>query len=316
MNSTSITTKLLEAPTLIVHAMASTSAFLKFTEAIHFSASSVSLASHGVVPLWLSKALIMTVLRLIGYGIFYVSVTELQYKTLDWLHKKGILERFQKEPLPENRDFAYVLFAMTSVTLPMSAFMSFNEERLFSKMVFEIDVWEILWLQTLMYVLVDTWYYWGHRYMHKNKWFWNNVHAVHHEKKNITVYATGYAAWIENFLLIAPEFVIVLAVMDKLSSTRFNMLAFQACLISQMIVFNLGHCGYFFHPIMWLMGPPNAHIQQLPKLIGSGYSENPEDHEMHHLYPMCNFGLNFTFWDKMMGSYKPITDLIRNKKEL
>eukprot|EP00475_Leptophrys_vorax_P040867 TRINITY_DN76585_c0_g1_i1.p1 TRINITY_DN76585_c0_g1~~TRINITY_DN76585_c0_g1_i1.p1 ORF type:complete len:154 (+),score=30.83 TRINITY_DN76585_c0_g1_i1:39-464(+) len=138
--------------------------------------------------------------------------------------------------------------------------------------------------------------------MHKNKWFWNNVHCIHHEKRNVTVYATAYAAWIENFLLIAPEFVLVLIAMDCMSSTKFNLLTFYACFGGQAIIFTLGHCGYKFHPVLYLLGPPNTHIQQIPRLIGSGYSETPEDHEMHHLYPMANFGLNFTFWDKMMGS--------------
>ena len=33
------------------------------------------------------------------------------------------------------------------------------------------------------------------------------------------------------------------------------------------------------------------------------YSNTPEAHDYHHLKSKSNYGLYFTFWDKIMGTY-------------
>jgi hypothetical protein len=58
--------------------------------------------------------------------------------------------------------------------------------------------------QLLMLCIVDTWYHFGHRLMHKSEWLWQNIHSHHHVKKNLNVFSTAYTEFVENLVLVAP----------------------------------------------------------------------------------------------------------------
>jgi len=52
------------------------------------------------------------------------------------------------------------------------------------------------------------------------------------------------------------------------------------------------------------MLPMSGWLVRVPAVAGCDLS--PEDHEMHHLHPKCNFSLNFSFWDRVLGTYMPL----------
>ncbi|KAI8853419.1 hypothetical protein BC829DRAFT_8926 [Chytridium lagenaria] len=185
-------------------------------------------------------------------------------------------------------------------------------DHLASKTVFRFNIAEIIALQVFVFLNVDTWYFWGHRMMHKSKFLWNNVHKHHHEKKNVNVYSTAYAAFVENLVLIAPVIILSMAIYDSVS-VEFNGLAWHMAIINQAIIFNIGHCGFRFHPMMHFMILPSGIIHRMFQPFD--LSQVPEDHEMHHLYPLCNFSLNFRIWDTLMGSYKSIDHVIAMKEK-
>jgi sterol desaturase/sphingolipid hydroxylase (fatty acid hydroxylase superfamily) len=81
-----------------------------------------------------------------------------------------------------------------------------------------------------------------------------------------------------------------------------------------MSIFNLGHSGFRQNLWLWAI-MPLAFLQQLPAFLGIPLSLKSTDHEMHHLFPQCNFALNFSFWDKMLSSYKPIETLEALRQE-
>lgn len=98
-------------------------------------------------------------------------------------------------------------------------------------------------------MMVDTWYHFGHRLMHKNEWLWTHIHAHHHEKKNLNVWATAYTEFVENLVLIAPVLMGSHYTYYCLSPTRFNQLAWIWASIAQTIIFNMGSCSPFAtHP--------------------------------------------------------------------
>jgi sterol desaturase/sphingolipid hydroxylase (fatty acid hydroxylase superfamily) len=137
------------------------------------------------------------------FNSLYLILTEAQYQFLRALYRGGLLTRAQPF-LPENRDICLVLVGASSVTLPLGLLTSYYHDYLSSVVSVEFCLFEILIVQIFMYVSVDTWYFWGHRLMHRNRFLWRFIHQYHHEKSNITVYTTACAAFLENLILVSP----------------------------------------------------------------------------------------------------------------
>ncbi|TPX68074.1 hypothetical protein SpCBS45565_g03391 [Spizellomyces sp. 'palustris'] len=243
------------------------------------------------------------------FGIVGVLYIELIYQWTKFLYRRGWIQRHQLA-LPDDRDYVMNYFAATSIVTMPVFYIAARWEIVYPKITYKFDFWQLVLFQLAVFFLQDIWYFYGHRYMHKNKVLWNWVHSHHHEKRNINAFSTGYAAWIENFLLIGPSILISVVLMDLMPS--FNMLTLRLAWLSQFKIFVIGHTGMKMHPLLYF-GNPFAWLQQV--LSPVGLSQIPEDHEMHHLYPMCNFSLNFRLWDTLWGSYKSIETLNRNKKK-
>lgn len=243
---------------------------------------------------------VRTVLLTFSYLLF----TEFQLRLYNRMHAWKLLTRVQRGAAPESRDLLQVSVSVISVVLPIAIYLTAHSQRLRSKESFQVDVTSMFALIAALLVVQDTWYFWGHRLMHINKFLWHHVHMHHHEKRNLNVFATGYAAFVENLVLIAPVFVGVLAAYDYVSPV-FNRLSFLMAVLTQMAIFNMGHSGFKHCVALWGI-VPLVFVQQLPSWFGIRVSQRSTDHEMHHLFPQCNYSLNFCAWDKLMGTYKPI----------
>jgi sterol desaturase/sphingolipid hydroxylase (fatty acid hydroxylase superfamily) len=91
--------------------------------------------------------------------------------------------------------------------------------------------------------------------MHKNKWFWNNVHSHHHEKKNLNVYSTGYAVLLENFFLIAPPVMIVQFGYLFLAK-EYNLMTMDLSMLAQTLIFTIGHSGFYQNYFLMVPASP------------------------------------------------------------
>lgn len=128
----------------------------------------------------------------------------------------------------------------------------------------------------------DTYFYWVHRAMH-HRWLYRRVHRLHHRSVTPTPWAAYAfhpaeavieAAFLPLFLLAVP--------MHGLAIALFLVV---------MIVRNvMGHAGFELHPAgmarsRWL-----------------GWLTTTTHHDMHHARPGGNYGLYFTWWDRLMGT--------------
>ncbi|KAJ3092518.1 hypothetical protein HK102_006295 [Quaeritorhiza haematococci] len=264
-------------------------------------------ATFGLIP---ESWLLPTVQALTGsfvgafVGILYM---EFLFQYTKFWFNRGVLKRYQGA-IPEEREILTNFIAGTSIQLPIAFWRAFNAERIAAKSVWRLDPLSLLLFHYIIFFLQDTWYYFGHRFMHKNKFFWKWVHGHHHEKKNINTFSTGYAAFVENLILVGPVLLLTALIMDTFW-TEFNHAVFNLAWLSQFTIFILGHSGMRMHLVLhfpWVLAG-------LQRVFGS-YSQIPEDHEMHHIYVMSNFSLNFTFWDKLFGTYKPIEHVMNRRK--
>jgi lathosterol oxidase len=157
--------------------------------------------------------------------------------------------------------------------------------------IFSTQVYRHLSDHSIMYYIAstvfiiffhDTYFYWMHRLMH-HPVLYERIHRVHHLSKDPTPWAS--------FSFHPSEAVLEIAFVPFLIFTI--PLHFSSLLILSIwqITFNVvGHLGYEIFPHRMLQHP-------LFKWINTS-----TNHNMHHKYVRCNYGLYFNIWDRWMGT--------------
>jgi Delta7-sterol 5-desaturase len=143
-------------------------------------------------------------------------------------------------------------------------------------------------LATLAAILVahDAYFYWAHRTMHHPRLF-KTFHRLHHRSITPTPFAAYSFAIPEAFVmaLFMPLWQLFVATPGVV---LFSFLAI-------MILRNaMGHAGFELQPRWWLSTPLTRWIN------------TTTHHDLHHSGSFNhNYGLYFTWWDKMMGTEHP-----------
>lgn len=128
----------------------------------------------------------------------------------------------------------------------------------------------------------DTFFYWAHRAMHRPRLF-RLFHRGHHRSRTpnaLTAYsmdgqeAAVHAAFVPLFLLVVP----------------MHELAILAIFVFLSLRNAIGHCGFELFPAATLDHPILK------------WSTTVTHHDLHHRYNRSNFGLYFTWWDRLMGT--------------
>jgi lathosterol oxidase len=128
----------------------------------------------------------------------------------------------------------------------------------------------------------DTYFYWMHRLIHHPKLF-NLVHKTHHLSKNPSPFAALSFHPIESFLEVAWT----IPMARLLPMFTWFIFAFLIVIINV-----LGHLGVEIYPDF-------LRKNQITK-----YLNFSKDHNDHHNYFHGNYGLYFSFWDRIMKTYR------------
>ena len=136
----------------------------------------------------------------------------------------------------------------------------------------------------LMSIIHDTYFYWTHRLMHHKKLF-PVFHLVHHHSTNPSPWA-AYAFHPLEAVVEAGVFAVFLFTIPIHPLHLYIFFFF-------MIVYNVyGHLGYELYP-------KGFSRHWLGKWINTSVS-----HNQHHQFFKGNYGLYFTFWDRIMGTIR------------
>lgn len=128
----------------------------------------------------------------------------------------------------------------------------------------------------------DTYFYWMHRLMH-HPLLYERVHKVHHLSKNPTPWAAFSFHPIEAVLEIG--FVPILVFTLPLHYISLLILSMW------QIGFNvMGHLGYEIFPRNMMKNPVFK------------WMNTSTNHNMHHKFVKCNYGLYFNIWDVVMNT--------------
>lgn len=137
------------------------------------------------------------------------------------------------------------------------------------------------WL-TFVLVVHDAWFYWSHRLTHHRALF-RHVHRVHHLSRNPSPFAA--LAFHPLDALVQIVWAVPLGLWLPIPSSVWLAFAFVAMFINV-----LGHCGVELYPRSWATHPV------------FGWLNSATAHDAHHLRLDRNFGLYFTFWDRLCGT--------------
>ncbi len=130
----------------------------------------------------------------------------------------------------------------------------------------------------LMVIIHDTYFYWTHRLIHHSK-LYKYIHNIHHSFKSPTPWASFAFHPFE--AIISLGFIPI--ILFTIPFHHMALIVFITFLTVYNIIIHLGYA--------------------IPRLSQFKYSNTPEAHDYHHLNSKSNYGLYFTFWDKIMGTY-------------
>ncbi|MEM7405346.1 MAG: sterol desaturase family protein [Pseudomonadota bacterium] len=135
---------------------------------------------------------------------------------------------------------------------------------------------------TVMVLAHDTYFYWLHRGMH-HPWWFRRIHRVHHRSRTPTPWA-AYAFQPAEAVLEAGILPLMALCLPLSAVTVF-------LFTSHMILRNvLGHAGHELFPRWWLKVPVLRYIN------------TTTHHDLHHATGRSNYGIYFTFWDRLCGT--------------
>lgn len=137
-------------------------------------------------------------------------------------------------------------------------------------------------------LVLDTWQYFMHRYMHHNKFLYKHIHSLHH--RLVVPYSFGalYNHPIEGLLLdtVGGALSFLLSGMSPRASIFF----FSFATIKTVD----DHCG------LWLPG----------NLFHVFFKNNTAYHDVHHQLYGSKYNFSqpfFVMWDRILGTYMPYT---------
>ncbi|MDH7975464.1 sterol desaturase family protein [Sphingomonas sp. AR_OL41] len=135
----------------------------------------------------------------------------------------------------------------------------------------------------------DTWFYWMHRGLHLRALFLK-AHAAHHKSRTPTSWASYAFAPIESVFesLYVPVLLFGISLV-----TPVYPLAIFVFLGHQIARNAIGHSG---HELAW---------PGFTRSRWTGWLTTTTHHDLHHSEGRYDFGLYFTWWDRIMGTQHP-----------
>jgi Delta7-sterol 5-desaturase len=147
-------------------------------------------------------------------------------------------------------------------------------------------MWEVAAWVVVLLVTHDAWFYWTHRLLHRPAWF-KRWHRTHHKTVTPTPFTAYAFDWREAFVHVAMP--LAMQFVFTIPWSAFFIF------LGIMIVRNVwGHCGTELHP----RGFADHWFWQ--------HFTTTTHHDLHHSGGFgCNFGLYFTWWDRICGTEHP-----------
>ena len=157
-----------------------------------------------------------------------------------------------------------------------------------TKIYLEIDDYGMLYLIGsifIMIVLHDTYFYWTHKLMHSQKWLYR-FHKIHHVSNTPTPWTAFAFHPIEALISLG----IIPLIIFSIPTHPLALLLFLTFMTTYNVLIHLGYEIFSKKRI----------FNQIGK-----WKNTTTNHDLHHeIGGGFNYGLYFSFWDRIMGTYK------------
>jgi len=223
-----------------------------------------------------------------------------------WLVLKNKWRWRRIQPRNEHRKHFFshdILFSIASIIMAgfLTALINWLDSLGYMKLYWDFNSYNLVWSSLQLFVLMffyDAYFYWTHRLMHHPKIF-RYVHKTHHKSTDpspLTIFAFHP---LENLIEFIPFFILPMMI-----PIYWPILFLWQTL--DLINNLLAHLGYEVYPKSWI------------KIPFIKFKTASTHHNMHHEKFNGNYGLYFTWWDKLMGTefkdYANRFEEIHNKK--
>lgn len=137
----------------------------------------------------------------------------------------------------------------------------------------------------LLYLLLDAWWYGTHRLMH-HPLFFRRVHAIHHQFRHATPWASWAQGPWEASINALPYLILPLIL-------PLHLVSFLTLHVLITTFATLGHCGHELFP--------RGADHRLPFCLFNSASH----HALHHRQFGSNFGSLTSLWDSLLHTHHP-----------
>jgi Delta7-sterol 5-desaturase len=207
----------------------------------------------------------------------------------------GILSGFFKARKIQQKGFKWkifrdeVLFALITVTLSgaiIGGTMNWLKANGWITTIDQPTSWWVIALEYVGYFITfDTWFYWLHRWMHREP-VYSWVHELHHRSTSPNVVTTFSVHPFESFIN-GGWLVIYITALD-IHAESMIFISATAPLMGLYV-----HSGYEFFPRWW------------NKSWATKWFITATFHDQHHKYFNYNYGGYTTVWDRICGTTRP-----------
>lgn len=177
--------------------------------------------------------------------------------------------------------YSAIIFSVTGMVLLVLWQLGFTQ--IYSN-IYDYPLWYIPISIVIYLIIHDFYYYWLHKWMHVSPRL-RKYHMSHHQSVNTTAFTSFSFHPVESLLqaLIVP---IILMIVPM------SLLAVMITLFLMTLSAIINHAGVEVYPLSKKFKFFQKHI------IGATH------HDIHHRNLKKNFGLYFTFWDRIMKTEK------------
>ncbi|MBC2667741.1 sterol desaturase family protein [Novosphingobium piscinae] len=152
-----------------------------------------------------------------------------------------------------------------------------------------VSPWRIAIEYALYFFLFDTWFYWLHRWMHKEP-VYTYVHKLHHFSTSPNLLTTLSVNPIESLINggFVPLFLTGMALVSPVHEHAMALITPTNIIMGLYV-----HSGYEFMPRWW------------NKSWATKWFITATFHDQHHKYFRVNYGGYTTIWDRLCGTMRP-----------
>ena len=218
--------------------------------------------------------------------IRYFFLSGLYYALFLKLFKERYKDRILTRKVPDRAQIVrelrlavYSTFVFGAVTIGLIWLWQHGYTQIYND-PFEFPLWYMPVSVLIFLLLHDTYYYWLHKWMHQSRYL-IKVHNAHHMSVNTTVLTSFSFHPVESFLqaIIVPVLLILVPM---------HPFAILVVLLIMTVSAIINHAGVEVYPGMRSFDWFRKYV------IGATH------HDIHHRRANKNFGLYFTFWDRLM----------------